>query len=84
MSRNFSKTYTHPNRKLISKELLDVIHEHNTKRNLAMIKKEAKIFVLLFLGDGATISRFPLLNILASVKNIPVAVLEIVDCQVPF
>ena len=46
-----------------------------------MIKKEADIFGLLFLGDGATISRFPLLNILRSAKNIPVAVLEIVDCQ---
>ena len=46
-----------------------------------MIKKEAEIFGLLFLGDGATISRYTLLNILASAKNIPVAVLEIVECQ---
>ena len=46
-----------------------------------MIKKEADIFGLLFLGDGATISRCPLLNILASAKNIPVSLLEIVDCQ---
>ena len=46
-----------------------------------MIKKEADIFGLLFLGDEATTSRCPLLNILASEKNIPVAVLEIVDCQ---
>ena len=34
-----------------------------------------------FLVDGATISRCPLLNILASAKNIPVAVLLIVDCR---
>ena len=46
-----------------------------------MIKKEADIFGLLFLGDGATISRCPLLNILCSTKKIPVAVLEIVYCQ---
>ena len=51
------------------------------KSNLAMIKKGAEIFGLLFLGDGATISRCPLLNILTSAKNIPVAVLEIVDCR---
>ena len=51
------------------------------KRNLAMIKKKAEIFGLLFLGDGATISRCSLLNIMASAKNIPVAVLEIFDCQ---
>ena len=42
---------------------------------------EADIFGLLFLGDGATISRCPLLNILASKKNISVSVLTIVDCQ---
>ena len=46
-----------------------------------MIKNEAEIFGILFLGDGATISIFPLLNIQASAEKIPVAVLEIVDCQ---
>ena len=51
------------------------------KSNLSMIKKEAEIFGLLFIGDDATISRCPLLNILASANNIPVAVLVIVDCQ---
>ena len=51
------------------------------KSNSAMIKKEAEIFGLLFLGDGATISRCTLLNILASEKNIPVAVLGIVYCR---
>ena len=51
------------------------------KRNSAIIKKEAEIFGLLFLGDGATISRCPLLNILASAKNIPITVLEIFGCR---
>ena len=46
-----------------------------------MIKKESDIYGFLFLGDGATISRYPLLNIMASAKKIPVTVLEIVDCQ---
>ena len=36
---------------------------------------------MLFLGDGATISRCPLLSILAYAKNISVSVLEIVDSQ---
>ena len=44
-----------------------------------MIQKEAEIFGLLFLGDGAKISRCPLLNILASANNITVSVLKIVD-----
>ena len=42
-----------------------------------MIKKKAETFWLLFLGEGATISRCPLLNILDSAKNIPVTILEI-------
>ena len=51
------------------------------KRNLAMIKNKAEIFGLLFLGNSSKISICPLLNIMHSRKNIPVAVLEIVDCQ---
>ena len=47
-----------------------------------MIKKEAEIFGLFLLVDGTAILRFPFLNILVYWKNIPVAVLEIVDCQV--
>ena len=34
------------------------------ERNLSLIMKEYDIFGFLFLGDGATISRIPLLNIL--------------------
>ena len=52
------------------------------ERNLSPIEKDSEIFGLFFLGDGATISRVPLLNILVSGKNLPVAVLELVDCQV--
>ena len=49
-----------------------------------MIKNEAEIFGLIFLGYGATISRLPLLNILVSAKYIPVAVFEIVDLSVSY
>ena len=45
------------------------------------MKKESEIFGFLFLGDGATIYRVPLLNILVSAKDLPVAILELVDCQ---
>ena len=46
------------------------------KINLAMIKREAEIFGFLFQGNGATFSRSPFMNILASGKSIPLAVLE--------
>ena len=80
-SRTVSKCYQPPNRKLISIYLLDVIHNQKMESNLSLIKKESDIFGLLFLGDGATISRIPLLKILVSGKYIPVSVLELVDFQ---
>ena len=46
-----------------------------------MIQKEEYIFGVLFLGDGDTISRTTILSILVSGGNIPVDVLELVDCQ---
>ena len=48
------------NRTIISKDLLYVINDHNMERKLSLIKKESDIFGLLFLGDGATLSRIPL------------------------
>ena len=40
LEQNLSKYYNNPNSNLVSKDLLYVIHDHNTKRNLAMIEKE--------------------------------------------
>ena len=59
LARTVSKFQQPPNRELISKDLLDLIHDQNMERNLSLIKKESDIFGLLFLGDGATISRIP-------------------------
>ena len=64
MAKDMSKGYQPPNRKLISKDLLDVIHYQNMESNLSLIKKGSDIFGFLFLGDGATIYIIPLLNIL--------------------
>ena len=36
---NVSKIYEPPNRKLISKDLFDIIHDQNMERNLILIKK---------------------------------------------
>ena len=81
LARTVSKCYQPPNIKLISKDILNVIYDQNMERNSSLIKKESDIFGFLFLGDGATISRVPLLNILVSRTNLPVSVLELVYCQ---
>ena len=48
---------------------------------ITLIKKESDIFEFLFPGDGATISRVPLLNILVLGKKLLVTILELVDWQ---
>ena len=49
LARTVSKCYQHPNRKLVSKAILDVIHDQNMERNLSLIEKESDNFGLLFL-----------------------------------
>ena len=77
-----SKSSQPLNRNMISKDILDVIHDQNMERNLSLIKKESDIFGFLFLGDGATIFRIPLLEILISGKELLVAILWLVDFRV--
>ena len=72
---NVSKGPNPHNRNLVSTELLDVIHDQNMKRKFTIIKKGSEVFGVLFLGYGVTISITPLLDVLVSSKNIPVAVL---------
>ena len=81
LARNVSKCYQNPNKKLISKDLLDVTHYQNMERNLSLIQKESDIFGFLFKGNGATISRNPLLKLLVSGENLPLAVLELFYCR---
>ena len=69
LAKKLSKGFQPSNRKLISKDNLDVIHDQNTERNLSLIKKGSEMFGFLFLGDGTTIYRNLLLNILVSKKS---------------
>ena len=68
LERNVSKVNQPPNRKLISKDILYVIHDKNIEMSLSLINKWSDILGLLFLGDGATMSTITLLNILVSEK----------------
>ena len=49
LARTVSKCYQTTNRKLISKDILDVINDQNMESNLSLIEKESEIFGLLFL-----------------------------------
>ena len=48
LARTVSKCCQTPNRKLISKDILDVIHDQNMERNLSLIEKESDILDCYF------------------------------------
>ena len=50
LARNSSKGYNPPKIKLIAKFILDVIYDHNTQRNLIIIKLKQIVLDCYFLG----------------------------------
>lgn len=50
-------------------------------RNISKLLRDADVFGLGWLGDGATIKRMPLLNILVLCGENPPTVVSIVDCS---
>ena len=72
---NMSKGYQPPKRKLIHKDVMYVIHDHNMESELIVIKKELYVFIFVFLGDGDTISRTSMLNILVSGKTTSICII---------
>jgi hypothetical protein len=70
-----------PHRKKIGGELLDLNYRNTYERNKAELLKEVKIFGLAFMGDGATIHRMPLMNILAMSGVTPPITILIQDCS---
>jgi len=48
--------------------------------NKVELLKESRVFGLAFMGDGATIHRMPLMNILAMSGSTPPLTIGIVDC----
>ena len=70
MAINISKVYQPQIRNIIYEKILGLIYYHNMQSKFSMIKKEAYFSGMLFLGDGATISGTPVLNILIYGGNI--------------
>ena len=69
-----------PNKKKIGGELLDINFANISAINKANLLKEAAVFGVVIMGDGATIHRMPLLNILAMSGSTPPLTVGIVDC----
>lgn len=80
LSRLSGTKFTPPSRNSVAGELLDLNYDEYLKKNMLSLMKEVDIFGLTFYGDGATVRKMPLINVLASSAHLPVTVLEIVDC----
>ena len=75
-----SKSYQPLNRKLISKNLFDVIHGQNMERNLSLVKNSLTFCIVIsrwrcHYFQNTTIENFGFRI------NLPVAVLELFDCK---
>ena len=69
-----------PKRKQIGGPLLDLNYQTKYNDNKTHLLKGADVFGLSFLGDGATVKRMPLMNILAACADTPPITVSIQDC----
>lgn len=81
LAKNVSKKYIPPGRNKVAGELLDMNYQLYKKQMSEKLLKEADVYGIAFFGDGATVRKTPLINILASSVHQPVACLRIVDCS---
>ena len=81
MASNLHQSYVPPNRNEIGGKLLDENFATHQATNETSIMKEASIYGITMYGDGATIKKKPLINILAAGVHNSAAILEIKDCS---
>ena len=78
--RHVGDDFVVPNRKKIGGELLDINYENTYNLNKAELIREARVFGFAWMGDGATIHKMPLMNILALNGTTPPMTVSIHDC----
>jgi len=78
--RLVDSTFVIPSKKKIGGELLNINFENFKEINKTNLLKEAAVFGIVIMGDGATIYRMPLLNILAMSGTTPPLKIGILDC----
>ena len=78
--RHVGDDFIVPNRKKNGGELLDINYENTYNLNKAELIREARVFGFAWMGDGATIHKMPLMNILALNGTTPLMTVSIHDC----
>ena len=66
---------------MIGGPLLDLNYKNCMVLNKETILKEEDVFGLVWLSDGATVARMPLINVLAMHANISPMTVAITDCS---
>ncbi len=79
-ARNTNNTYKPPNRYEMSGDLLAANYVAYQRDQLNKLLMNVDIFGLGIFGDGATIVKVPMMNILACSAGNPSCVLDVVDC----
>ena len=72
-------TFTPPNRNAVSGHLLDINYQTIMETNKKDLVTEANTYGIAYVGDGATVRKLPLCNMLGIGVHCPPAVLEICD-----
>ena len=80
LAKVVGSTYKPPNRQEIAGPLLDLNYDAYIKKIQEELKKEIHDFGVAFYGDGATVKKMPLINIIASGVHLTSCILEIVNC----
>ena len=78
--RAVGSDYRFPGRKQLTNEYLPAHSQARRQDTYSKLAAEAEVFGLAMFGDGATIRKMPLINILASGAHCSSGLLEIVDC----
>ncbi len=78
--RLVGEDFVEPHQKKIRGEVLDLNYANIYQQNKAKLLKFSKVFGLAFLGNGATIHRMALINILAMSGATPPMTISVQDC----
>ena len=78
--RNVDSKFEFPNRGTMTNRYLPAHAKSRRDDSYNKLQFNASVFGIVIFGDGATIKRLPLINLLASSGMCPSALLEIVDC----
>ena len=73
--------YKSPNHHDVGGKNLDLNYNSLLERQYTSLLKDADLYGLVLYGDGATVKKIPLINILASGAHLTTAVLDIMDCS---